>query len=195
MFWRNTSPPSCGWSQAKSQSESRLYLPSASKVVSYLAYSSAPQDGSDIFLRNDGWLSELYDWRLTADQFVLSTSPLRLPTNNLFNWTLVVRSPYVTSSTTRGWVCRLQLLLVLASAVILRSESRGTVDHNLLSQIPDTLPPPNLEGLVPVFTSTRNRVAQLYGLHGVIHQKTDSVTTAVRTSNPTYGHVISVLKG
>jgi hypothetical protein len=30
-------------------------------------------------------------------------------------------SPYVTSSLTRGWVCRLQLLLVLASAVILRS--------------------------------------------------------------------------
>jgi hypothetical protein len=35
----------------------------------------------------------------------------------------------------RGWVCRLQLLLALASAVILRSESRGTHDHILLSQI------------------------------------------------------------
>jgi hypothetical protein len=34
---------------------------------------------------------------------------------------------------TRGWVCRLQLLLVLVSAVILRSESRGTHDHILLS--------------------------------------------------------------
>jgi hypothetical protein len=32
-------------------------------------------------------------------------------------------------------VCRLQLLLVLASAVILGSESRGTRDHILLSQI------------------------------------------------------------
>jgi hypothetical protein len=32
-------------------------------------------------------------------------------------------------------VCRLQLLLVLASAVILRSESLGTRDHILLSQI------------------------------------------------------------
>jgi hypothetical protein len=30
-------------------------------------------------------------------------------------------SPYVTSSLTRGWVCRLHLLLVLASAPILRS--------------------------------------------------------------------------
>jgi hypothetical protein len=35
----------------------------------------------------------------------------------------------------RGRVCRLQLLLVLASAVILGSESRGTRGHILLSQI------------------------------------------------------------
>jgi hypothetical protein len=33
------------------------------------------------------------------------------------------------------WVCRLQLLLTLASIVILGSESRGTRDHILLSQI------------------------------------------------------------
>jgi hypothetical protein len=32
-------------------------------------------------------------------------------------------------------VCRLQLLLVLASAVILEPESHGTHDHILLSQI------------------------------------------------------------
>jgi hypothetical protein len=36
---------------------------------------------------------------------------------------------------TRGRVCRLQLLLALVSAVILGSESRGTRDHILLSQI------------------------------------------------------------
>jgi hypothetical protein len=40
-------------------------------------------------------------------------------------------------SLTRGQVYRLQLLLALASAVILVSESRGTRDHILLSQIPD----------------------------------------------------------
>jgi hypothetical protein len=56
-------------------------------------------------------------------------------------------------------VCRLQLLLVLASAVISGFESRGTRDHILLSQIRDS---PNLEGQVPVFISPRNRVAQLY---------------------------------
>jgi hypothetical protein len=62
-------------------------------------------------------------------------------------------------SLTRGWVCSLQLLLALASAVILRSESRGTHDHILLSQIRDSLNP---EGQVPVFISPRNRMAQLY---------------------------------
>jgi hypothetical protein len=60
---------------------------------------------------------------------------------------------------TRGRVCRSQLLLALASAVILGSESRRTHDHILLSQIRDS---PNLEGQVPVFISPRNRVAQLY---------------------------------
>jgi hypothetical protein len=40
-------------------------------------------------------------------------------------------------SLTRGRVCRLKLLLALISAVILRSESRGTRDQMLLSQIRD----------------------------------------------------------
>jgi hypothetical protein len=53
----------------------------------------------------------------------------------------------------------LQLLLVLASAVILRSEPRSTHDYILLSQIRDF---PNLEGQVLVFLSPRNRVARLY---------------------------------
>jgi hypothetical protein len=58
----------------------------------------------------------------------------------------------------RERVCCLQLLLVLARAVILGSESRGTRDHILLSQIRES---PNLESQVPVFISPRNRVAQL----------------------------------
>jgi hypothetical protein len=40
-------------------------------------------------------------------------------------------------SLTRGRVCRLQILLAFASAVILGSESRGTRDPNVLSQIRD----------------------------------------------------------
>jgi hypothetical protein len=51
------------------------------------------------------------------------------------------------------------LLLVLASAVILMSESRGTYDHILLSQIRDSS---NLEGQVPLFISSMNRVARFY---------------------------------
>jgi hypothetical protein len=54
---------------------------------------------------------------------------------------------------------RTGLLLVFASAVILGSESRGTHDHMLLSQIRVS---PNLEGQVTIFTSPRDRVAQLY---------------------------------
>jgi hypothetical protein len=42
---------------------------------------------------------------------------------------------YGALSLTRGRVCRLQLLLALASAVIFGSESRRTRDHILLSQI------------------------------------------------------------
>jgi hypothetical protein len=62
-------------------------------------------------------------------------------------------------SLTRGRICRLQLQLVLARAVILWSETHRTHDRILLSQIGDS---PNLEGHVPVFISPRNRVARLY---------------------------------
>jgi hypothetical protein len=62
-------------------------------------------------------------------------------------------------SLTGGRVCRLQLLLVLARAVDLGSESRGTHDHILLFQIRDSL---NAVGQFPVFIAPRNRVAQLY---------------------------------
>jgi hypothetical protein len=102
----------------------------------------------------------LYDWRFTANQFVLAPSPLRVTSRDfLFQLKTCSNSPYVTSSLTRGWVCRLQLLLALASTVILGSESHGTHGHILLSQIRNSR---NLEGHVPVFISPRNRVAQLY---------------------------------
>jgi hypothetical protein len=101
----------------------------------------------------------LYYWRFTANQFILTPSPLRLTASNfVFQLNTYGYSPYVKSFLTRGWVCSLQLLLGLASAVILRSESRGTHDHILLSQIRDS---PNLEGQVPIFISPRDRVAQL----------------------------------
>jgi hypothetical protein len=72
----------------------------------------------------------------------LGDKPFETQLNTCFH------SPYITSSLTRGSVCSLQLLLALASTVILRSDSRGTNDHTLHSQIRDS---PNLEGQVPVF--------------------------------------------
>jgi hypothetical protein len=56
----------------------------------------------------------------------------------------------------RECVCRLKLLLVLASAVIFRSESHAQI---LLSQIRVFT---NLEGEDPVFISPSNMVARLY---------------------------------
>jgi hypothetical protein len=102
----------------------------------------------------------LYDWWLIANQFVLATSLLRLtPSNFIFQLNTCGYSPHVTSSLTRKWVCRLQLLLVIASAVTIGSESRGTHDYILLSQNRDS---PNMEGQVPVFISPRKRVGRLY---------------------------------
>jgi hypothetical protein len=95
--------------------------------------------------------SELfYDWRFTANQFALTTCPLRLMISIFFQLITSGNSPYVTSSLTRGWACRLQMLLVLTSEVILRSGSRGTHDHISLSQIRDSH---NLDGQVPVYIS------------------------------------------
>jgi hypothetical protein len=105
----------------------------------------------------------LYDWWFTSNHFVLATSPLR-PTTRIFLFQLKTCgcSPYVTSSLMKVLFFRLQLLLGLASPVILRSESRGTHNHILLPQVQDS---PNLEGQVSVFISPRNRVAKLYPQH------------------------------
>jgi hypothetical protein len=51
-------------------------------------------------------------------------------------WQLQV-SWFWAPSLTRGWVCRLHLLLALGSAVIFGSESRTTRGHTLLCQIRD----------------------------------------------------------
>jgi hypothetical protein len=68
----------------------------------------------------------IYDWRFSAHPFIFAPSLLRLTTSYFyFQMNACGHSPYATSSLKRGWVCRLQLLLVLASAVILGSESAG----------------------------------------------------------------------
>jgi hypothetical protein len=62
-------------------------------------------------------------------------------------------------SLSRELVCRLQMLLVFVSAVILGLEFLGTRDNILMSQIRDST---NLEGQISVFMSPRNRLVQLY---------------------------------
>jgi hypothetical protein len=66
---------------------------------------------------------------------------------------------FVAPSLTRGRFRNLLLMLALASSVPLGSESLGNQDHILLPQIFNSS---NLEGHVPVFISSRNRVAQVY---------------------------------
>jgi hypothetical protein len=116
----------------------------------------------------------LYDWRFISNQFVLATSPFRTTTRDfLFQLNTCFHSAYEAYPLTRGWVCILQLLLVIASAVILRSDSGGARDHISPSQNRDS---PNLVGQVLVFLSPRNRVAQLYhqALHSLFGASYDS---------------------
>jgi hypothetical protein len=76
-------------------------------------------------------------------------APLKLTTNSFFfqlnTW---IHSSYVTPTLTRGLVCSLRFLLGLASAVILRYESRGTHGHIWHAQIRDS---PILEGQVLIY--------------------------------------------
>jgi hypothetical protein len=87
----------------------------------------------------------------------LGANPLRATTSIFPLLNTCGYSPYVTSSLERGWICRLQLLLVLASAVILGYEFHGTHDHILPCQSRGS---PNLQ--VQAHTCPRNRVSQLY---------------------------------
>jgi hypothetical protein len=67
-------------------------------------------------------------------------------------------------SLTTGRACRLQLLLTLASEVILGSTSHGTRDHILLSQIPRlpfSSPPTTRRATVEVFDPAVTRVNHL----------------------------------
>jgi hypothetical protein len=70
-----------------------------------------------------------------------------------------LRVYFVAPSLTRRRVCNLLLLMVLASAVPLESESRGTRPYFI---VPILETPSNLEGQISVFISARNRVAQIY---------------------------------
>jgi hypothetical protein len=46
----------------------------------------------------------LYDWRFTANQFILASGPLRPTTRDIFQMNSCGNGPYVTSSLTGRWV-------------------------------------------------------------------------------------------
>jgi hypothetical protein len=93
---------------------------------------------------NDESESRITLWLVVYSQSVrLGAKPLETHGQNFFFQSNTYdHSPYVTSSLMRRWVCHLQLLLALASAFILSSESCRTCDRILLTPIPDS---PNVE--------------------------------------------------
>jgi hypothetical protein len=92
-----------------------------------------------------------YD-RLSVDQSALLSSPIWDPRPD-FHYCQRVAGVFMWSALSNERMGLLKFLLGLASAVILGSESRGTHDHILLSQIRDSR---NLEGQIPVFISPRH---------------------------------------
>jgi hypothetical protein len=61
----------------------------------------------------------LYDWRFTANQSVLASSPLRPVTRDSFpQLNPCGNSPHVTSSQMRRWVCLLRICLVFHQVCI-----------------------------------------------------------------------------
>jgi hypothetical protein len=60
----------------------------------------------------------LYDWRFTANQFVLASSPLRPTARHFFQLNSCANSPYVTSSLTIRWVCLLWICLAFRQVYI-----------------------------------------------------------------------------
>jgi hypothetical protein len=60
----------------------------------------------------------LYDWRFTANQFVLASRPLRPTTRFFFSINSCGNRPYVTSSLTRRWVCLLWICLAFRQMYI-----------------------------------------------------------------------------
>jgi hypothetical protein len=68
----------------------------------------------------------LYDWRFTANQFVLASSPLRPTTRFFFRLNSCGNSP----SLTRRWVCLSQICLVFRQVYI--SHIKHVIEHFFL---------------------------------------------------------------
>jgi hypothetical protein len=109
---------------------------SSASVLTFLS-------AGDCLTTNSLSMSKLYYDRRPIGQFNSVSIPHLVPKTGFLLSTDICRFFDVGAhSLMGGRVCRLQLLLVLASTVILVSESSETHDHILLSQIRDS---PNLE--------------------------------------------------
>jgi hypothetical protein len=69
------------------------------------------------WMRSESESKLFYDWRLTADQFILVSSPLKITTTDFFNWTLSGNSPYVTSLSDEKMGLSLMNMVGLTSSV------------------------------------------------------------------------------
>jgi hypothetical protein len=107
------------------------------------------RDQSQSYITTDGQLASL-SW---------CQAPIWGPRPNFYYSQTVAGLLMWSALSDEGLGLSLQLLLALASAVILGSEFRGTHNHILLPQIRGS---PNLEGQVPIFISLRNMMTQLY---------------------------------
>jgi hypothetical protein len=123
----------------------------------------------------------LYDWRFTADRFVLAASPLRATRRIfIFQPNTCGYSPYVTSSLKRGWVRRLQLLLALTSQSFTGPNPVGFMTFYCL--IFETLPTWRTGS--PYLYPPRNRVTRLYHRHWVPFSWPPTRRATVEVVNP-----------
>jgi hypothetical protein len=99
-------------------------------------------------------LELLYDWRFTANQFVLATSTLRLTTRIfIFQLNICGYSPYVIPSLTRGF-----MVYNCCWSSPAQSFSDPSPAGLMTTYYSLRFESPNLEGQVPAFIYPRNRV-------------------------------------
>jgi hypothetical protein len=137
---RPLSPQYCSVLCSPSPGFWKLLLAAAERMLSVLAGCSAVRqtagNACSSLMPAGLKLKLIYDLQLVGQSVLVSGAHLRRAKNFSFSLKFSLDSClfFVAPSLTRGRVCNLVLFLVLASAVLLGSESRGTQGHISLSQ-------------------------------------------------------------